>query len=163
MSSQPQYAVPDENLVPVSDAPSKLMAIPPSRMFIIKEALTKYHQKTGDPETYDASQGDGGASLKGVPPEILREATELLIKHGTGYDKPYGYDGFREAVVHDYWGIKESTGWGVQNVVAGIGGRDILMKAFDAMVHLGTGRLGDAVLTSAVPWISYIWGPYAAG
>jgi aspartate/methionine/tyrosine aminotransferase len=37
------------------------------------------------------------------------------------------------------------------------------MKAFDAMIHLGAGRIGDAVLTSAVPWISYNWGPYALG
>lgn len=163
-SIQPQFAVPDEHLVPVNDFPSKQQAIPPSRMFIIKEALKTYHEKTGgNSETFDASQGDGGASLKGVPPEILREAAELQIKHGTGYDKPYGYDGFRSAVANSYWKIKESTGWGTGNVVAGIGGRDILIKAFNAMIHLGAGRVGDALITSTVPWISYNWGPYAVG
>jgi aspartate/methionine/tyrosine aminotransferase len=133
-------------------------------MFIIKEALKTYKQNVGqDAATYDASQGDGGASLTGVPEDILREAVEMQIKHGTGYDKPYGYDGFRDAVANAYWQIDPATGWGPANVVAGIGGRDVLMKAYDAMVHLGTGRVGDVLLTSTVPWISYNWGPYAAG
>jgi aspartate/methionine/tyrosine aminotransferase len=158
------YAVPDENLIPLSDYPARRQEIPPSRMFIIKKALKVYKDKHGaNAETYDASQGDGGASLPGVPAEILRQATELHIKHGTGYDQPYGYDGFREAVANAYWQLDSKLGWGVANVVAGIGGRDILMKAFDAMIHLGTGRVGDALITTAVPWISYNWGPYAAG
>jgi len=164
MSQQPCYAVPDENLVPVSDFPKKQAEIPPSRMFIIKEALNTYRQKHGGAATvYDASQGDGGASLRGVAPDILRRAAELQIEHGTGYDQPYGYSGFRRAVVENYWKLNSTTGWGMANVVAGVGGRDVLMKAFAAMIHLGHGRVGDVVLTSAVPWISYNWGPYAAG
>ena len=49
------------------------------------------------------------------------------------------------------------------NILAGQGGRDVLMKAYSAMVHLGTGRVGDVLITSAVPWISYNWGPYVGG
>jgi len=163
MAVPPEYAVPEEHLVPISDFPRYRMKVPPSRMFIIKEALKTYRQNHDDGEAYDASQGDGGASLAGVPEPILRQALELQIQHGTGYDKPYGYDGFRNAVVNAYWALKPTTGWGTGNVVAGIGGRDILMKAFDAMINLGSKRVGDALLTSAVPWVSYNWGPYAAG
>lgn len=164
MTSQPHYAVPDEYLVPLTDYPARQMDIPPSRMFIIKKGLAAYKAKYGaDAKTFDASQGDGGASLPGVPPEILREAVEMHIKHGTGYDQPYGSDDFRKAVVEDYWNLNSSTGWGVKNVVAGIGGRDILMKAFRAMIGVGRGYQGDVLITSAVPWISYNWGPYSAG
>jgi aspartate/methionine/tyrosine aminotransferase len=133
-------------------------------MFLIRDALKAYQAKNGpEAQTFDASQGDGGASLDGVPADILRQAAELHIKQGTGYDQPYGYDGFRKAVAEAYWGLKAETGWGAKNVVAGIGGRDILMKAFQAMIFKGTGRVGDVVLTSAVPWVSYNWGPYVAG
>ena len=31
------------------------------------------------------------------------------------------------------------------------------------MIKLGTGRIGDALLVSRVPWISYTWGPYGLG
>jgi aspartate/methionine/tyrosine aminotransferase len=31
------------------------------------------------------------------------------------------------------------------------------------MLNLGSGRIGDVVLTSRVPWISYNWGPYGIG
>ncbi len=164
MSQQPRFAVPYETLIPVNEYPANQTEIPPSRMFIIKKGLDAYLAKVGkDAETYDASQGDGGASLDGVPAEIIMKAAEMHIKHGTGYDQPYGYDGFRNAVANAYWKINPATGWGPANVVAGIGGRDILMKAYDAMIHRGTRRVGDVLLTSAVPWISYNWGPYAAG
>ncbi|MFP4321976.1 MAG: aminotransferase class I/II-fold pyridoxal phosphate-dependent enzyme [Anaerolineales bacterium] len=164
MATPPRYAVPDDNLVPPNDFPAQQMSIPPSRMFLIKEALQTYKAKVGETaEVFDASQGDGGASLQGVPEAILRQALEMQIKHGTGYDKPYGYDGFRDAVANAYWNISPNTGWGPANILAGIGGRDVLMKAFSAMIHLGAGRVGDVLISSPVPWISYNWGPYAAG
>jgi aspartate aminotransferase len=93
----PEYAVPDKNLIPVNDYPAHMQDIPPSRMFTIKLALDKYKEKAGkDAVVYDASQGDGGESLPGVPREILERALELQIEHGTGYDKPYGTDYFRK-------------------------------------------------------------------
>src|SRR5688572_26708983 len=71
----PEYAVPNENLVPVNDYPSHMQNIPPSRMFTIKLALDKYKEKAGqDTPVYDASQGDGGESLPGVPRELLERA-----------------------------------------------------------------------------------------
>ena len=49
------------------------------------------------------------------------------------------------------------------NVVATVGGRDALVKAYQAMLALGHGREGDLIIVSRVPWISYNWGPYGIG
>jgi len=160
----PEYAVPVENRVPVSDYPTNMKTIPPSRMFTIKGALKKYQEKVGaDAPVYDASQGDGGASLPGVPKDILERALELQIEHGTGYDKPFGTDMFRKSAVEQYWKLDASLGWGEPNVIFTQGGRDGLTKAYQAMIALGHGRKGDLLVVSRVPWISYNWGPYATG
>ncbi len=160
----PRFAVPEKHLVPVNPYPSNQYAIPPSRMFIIKLSLKKYREKWGpDAAIFDASQGDGGASLPGVPAAILDQAHAIVKQHGTGYDFPYGTDAFRRAVVEDYWGLDPALGWGPTNVLAAVGGRDALLKAYSAMISLGTGRVGDVVMVSRVPWISYNWGPYAIG
>lgn len=132
-------------------------------MFEIKEALVTYRREFPDGVIFDASQGDGGASLPGVPAEILDEAHRLQCEHGTGYDKPFGTQMFRQAVVEEYWQLDASTGWGPANVIACQGGRDALLKGYDAASFLGHGRRGDFVVTSRVPWISYNWGPYAVG
>lgn len=166
MPDQPTYAVPDANLVPVNDYPSHQRSIPPSRMFLIKKGLAAYREKMGggaDIETYDASQGDGGASLPGVPRALLEKAFALQLEQGTGYDSPHGTPRFWNAVSEHYWQLDAATGWGPGNVAAVQGGRDGLVKVYQAMTRLGTGRVGDVLLTSAVPWISYNWGPYAVG
>jgi aspartate/methionine/tyrosine aminotransferase len=161
--TSPQFAVPDEHLIPVADFPYFMQNIPTSRMFIVKQALKTYRDNVGpDAVIYDASQGDGGKSLTGVPREILDQAHQMQLENGTGYGGPAGEEVFRRAVAEDYWRMDAATGWGPGNVVAGMGGRDILMKAYDAMIHKGRGRVGDVLITSAVPWISYNWGPYAA-
>jgi aspartate/methionine/tyrosine aminotransferase len=160
----PRFAVPDENLVPVNAYPRAMYQIPPSRMFTIKLSLKKYRDRMGaDATIFDASQGDGGASLPGVPADLLDRAHEMVKAHGSGYDFPYGCNEFREAVVEQYWQLDPALGWGPANVLAAVGGRDALEKAYTAMIALGTGRIGDAVLVSRVPWISYNWGPYAVG
>lgn len=160
----PQYAVDPEHRIPVVDYPGKMTPIPPSRMFTIKTALKTYQQKAGEEAVvYDASQGDGGASLPGVPRDILMQAAELQIEHGTGYDKPYGTELFRQVTYEDYWGIEPASGWTTENIIFCQGGRDALQKAYQAMVSLGTGRVGDLLLVSRVPWISYNWGPYGVG
>lgn len=160
----PRFVVPDENRVPVYDYPGRLAEIPPSRMFLIKKSLARYRDRMGaDAETFNASQGDGGESLPGVPHDILDRAHELVKAHGTGYDSPFGADVFRRAVIEQYWALDPALGWGTANVLATVGGRDALQKAYEAMIVLGTGRVGDVVLVSRVPWISYNWGPYALG
>jgi aspartate aminotransferase len=159
----PALVVEGSQLAGVDRSLSTMSAIPGSRMFEISDALAAYRKAHPDGTTFDASQGDGGASLPGVPAEILDEAHRLQREHGTGYDKPFGTEAFRRSVVEDYWGLDAATGWGTANVLACQGGRDALVKAYDAVQVLGHGRRGDFVVTSRVPWISYSWGPYEVG
>lgn len=160
----PQFVVPPANRIPVNRYPADMMAIPPSRMFLIRDALTKYKAQAGpDAPTYDASQGDGGASLPGVPVELLQRALELQIQHGTAYDQPWGTVRFRKAAAENYWHLDAASGWGPENIVFVQGGRDGLQKAYAAMVALGNQEVGDVFVVSRVPWISYNWGPYAIG
>lgn len=159
----PALVVRPQELTAIDESLARMAPIPGSRMFEIKEALAVFRATAPDREIFDASQGDGGASLPGVPAEVLAAAHELQLEHGTGYDKPFGTPEFRRAVVEDYWQLDAATGWGPENVLAGQGGRDALVKAYDAAQHLGHGRRGDFVVVSRVPWISYNWGPYAIG
>lgn len=164
MSDQvPTYAVPDPNLVPVSDHLKSLAPIPPSRMFLINKSLKVFTERNPQGKTFDASQGDGGASLPGVPLEILECAARLQYEHGTAYDMPYGTDAYRRCVLDKYWQINPGLGVGPGNVMGTAGGRDALVKAYQAMLALGHGREGDAIIVSRVPWISYNWGPYGIG
>lgn len=159
----PTYAVPEQNLVPVSDYLGNLYTIPPSRMFLINKSLKVYRQNNPESQNFDASQGDGGASLPGVPEALLERAAQLQIEHGTAYDMPFGTDAYRRSVIENYWQVDPGIGLGPANVVAGVGGRDVLVKAYQAMLALGHGRQGDVLVVSRVPWISYNWGPYGIG
>jgi aspartate/methionine/tyrosine aminotransferase len=132
-------------------------------MFLINKSLTVYKQAHPNGQTYDASQGDGGASLPGVPKEVLERAHQLQLAHGTAYDMPFGTEAYRKAVTEQYWKLEPSTGLGPANVIGTQGGRDALVKAYTAMLALGHGRLGDPIVVSRVPWISYNWGPYGIG
>jgi len=85
----PVFVVPDENLVPVSNHLSTMIPIPASRMFLIKQSLATYRQNNPGSQVFDASQGDGGASLPGAPLELLERAAQMQIEHGTGYDMPW--------------------------------------------------------------------------
>ncbi len=159
----PVFALDEKNLVPVSDHLKQMADIPPSRMFLINKSLKVYVEKNAGAKIFDASQGDGGASLPGVPRAILERASQLQIEHGTAYDMPFGTDAYRKAVVEQYWKLDSSSGWGPANVLGTAGGRDALIKAYQAMMALGYGRQGDLIMVSRVPWISYNWGPYGVG
>jgi len=159
----PEYAVPEKNLVPVSGYLTDLFSIPPSRMFLINKSLRVYKEKHPNDMIFDASQGDGGASLPGVPRELLVRAGELQIEHGTAYDMPFGTDAYRRSVYEQYWKIEPDLGLSPSNIIATVGGRDGLVKAYQAMLALGHGREGDVIVVSRVPWISYNWGPYGIG
>jgi len=159
----PVFAVPEANLVPVNDYLKKLFAIPPSRMFLINKSLKVYTEKHPGDKIFDASQGDGGASLPGVPRLLLERAAQMQIEHGTAYDMPYGTDAFRKVVIEKYWKLDAKLGYGPNNVLGTVGGRDALVKAYQAMLALGYGREGDVLIVSRVPWISYNWGPYSIG
>ena len=162
-NTTPVYAVPDANLIPVSGYLKDSMPIPPSRMFLINKSLSVYREKNPGSATFDASQGDGGASLPGVPRTILERAAQMQIEHGTAYDMPFGTNDYRKAVVEQYWKLDPDTGYGPANVLGTCGGRDALVKAYEAMLALGHGRQGDLIAVSRVPWISYNWGPYSVG
>lgn len=163
-SNNPVYVVDSQYRLPVSDAPAHMTPIPPSRMFEIKKALDGYLAKAGKgAEVFDASQGDGGASLPGTPADILRRAAELQIEHGTGYDQPFGTAQFRKVTAEKYWKFTPESGFGPENIAFVQGGRDGLNKAYQAMVALGHKRSGDLLVVSRVPWISYSWGPYSLG
>jgi aspartate aminotransferase len=162
-NTTPVFAVDEKNLVPVSEHLKQMMDIPPSRMFLINKSLKVYQEKQPDAKIFDASQGDGGASLPGVPKAILERAAQLQIEHGTAYDMPFGTDAYRKSVIEQYWKLDASSGWGPANVLGTAGGRDALVKAYQAMLALGHGRQGDLIMVSRVPWISYNWGPYEVG
>ncbi len=160
----PEFAVPAANRIPVNHYPADMLPIPPSRMFLIRDALNKYKETAGaDAPTYDASQGDGGASLPGVPVEVLNRAHELQLKQGTAYNQPWGTAQFRKAAADLYWKFEPDTGFGTENIVFVQGGRDGLQKAYAAMAAMGNGEIGDALVVSRVPWITYNWGPYSVG
>src|SRR5215216_2048773 len=162
-NTTPVFAVDEKNLVPVSDHLKQMMDIPPSRMFLINKSLKVYREKNAGSPIYDASQGDGGASLPGVPRAILERALELQIAHGSAYDMPFGTEAYRRSVIEQYWKLDSASGWGPANVLATAGGRDGLVKVYQAMMALGHRREGDIVMVSRVPWISYNWGPYGVG
>jgi aspartate/methionine/tyrosine aminotransferase len=133
-------------------------------MFLIRDALQTYRAKMGaDAVTFDASQGDGGASLPGVPAEILERALQIQIEHGTAYDQPWGTARFRKAAAENYWHLDSASGWGQDNIVFTQGGRDGLQKAYAAMISVANHEIGGLLVVSRVPWISYNWGPYALG
>jgi aspartate aminotransferase len=162
-NSVPVLAVDEKNLIPVSDHLRQMVNIPPSRMFLINKSLKVYQEKNPGVQTFDASQGDGGASLPGVPRAILERASQLQIEHGTAYDMPFGTEAYRKAVVEQYWKLDSDLGWGPANVLGTAGGRDALVKVYGAMLALGHGRQGDLIMVSRVPWITYNWGPYGVG
>ena len=162
-NATPVLAVDEKNLVPVSVHLKQMMDIPPSRMFLINKSLKVYQEKNPGSPVFDASQGDGGASLPGVPRSILERAAQLQVEHGSAYDMPFGTEAYRKSVIEQYWKLDASSGWGPGNVLATVGGRDGLVKAYQAMMALGYGREGDLIMVSRVPWISYNWGPYGVG
>jgi aspartate aminotransferase len=162
-NTTPVLALDEKYLIPVSDHLRHMIDIPPSRMFLINKSLKVYEEKNKDSKLYDASQGDGGASLPGTPKPILERALQLQLEHGTAYDMPFGTEAYRKAVIEQYWKLDSSSGWGTANVMGTTGGRDALVKAYQAMLALGHGRQGDLIMVSRVPWITYNWGPYGVG
>ncbi|MDZ4769430.1 MAG: pyridoxal phosphate-dependent aminotransferase [Chloroflexota bacterium] len=160
----PIFVQPPEKRIPVNGYPGNMAEIPASRMFLIREALKAYRDTHGaDAVTFDASQGDGGASLPGVPRELLERALQLQLDHGSAYDQPFGTAQFRKAAAEQYWQFTTASGWGQSNIVFVQGGRDGLQKAYNAMITLGAKEIGSVIVVSRVPWVSYNWGPYAIG
>jgi aspartate/methionine/tyrosine aminotransferase len=87
----------------------------------------------------------------------------MQLEHGTAYDMPFGTEAYRRSIIERYWGLNPAMGIGPENVIGTVGGRDALIKAYQAMLALGYNRIGDVLVVSRVPWISYNWGPYGVG
>src|SRR5258707_2500745 len=143
-NTTPVYAVPDANLVPVSAYLKDMLAIPPSRMFLINKSLKVYQEKNPGVPVFDASQGDGGASLPGVPKAILERAAQMQIEHGTSYDMPFGTEAYRKAVVEQYWKLDTGLGYGPANVLGTCGRRDAIVLELQVKSVPRPRRLTDA-------------------
>src|SRR4026207_710581 len=102
-NATPVFAVDEKNLIPVSDHLKQLVDIPPSRMFLINKSLKTYKDKYPDSPIYDASQGDGGASLPGTPTYILGRRLQTQARQGPPYDMPFGTEAYRKSVIEQYW------------------------------------------------------------
>jgi aspartate aminotransferase len=135
--------------------------LPASQMFLIKQGLDRFRGAHPSREVFDASQGDGGASLGGISREELAHALCRFLPQtsATTYGTPQGDKRVRESIVYNYYGVSSGT---PDHVVVCDGGRDALQKWYQA-IGLKTGIAGEAVLTSAAPWISYGHGSYLGG
>ncbi|MEC7984244.1 MAG: aminotransferase class I/II-fold pyridoxal phosphate-dependent enzyme [Myxococcota bacterium] len=132
--------------------------IQPSKMFVIKEELKAFVEKNPTVPIYNASQGDGGMSLGGIPPEELAQALlRYLPTHGsTKYGDPVGRADIREAIAKNYYGFSTL---GADNIILGDGGRDLLQKWYQ-LIQQGCGHVGGSLIVSAAPWGSYMQGTY---
>lgn len=137
--------------------------LPVSNMFLIKQELAAFERNHPGLQTYDASQGDGGATLGGIRPEELANALIQFLpnKQTTAYGRPNGDQRVREALLRNYWKL-DTIGFTPEQILVCDGGRDALQKWYQA-IHMQTGRMGLTVITSSAPWISYAHGTYVNG
>ncbi len=161
----PRFVVPDQNLIPVDPYLGSLYETPPSRMFIIKLSLKKYVEKMRARRRSPMTPRRGTAAHR-CPVSRRRywtARTKWSRRTAPATISPMGRTNSAKRSIEQYWQLDPALGWGPKNVLATVGGRDALVKAYTAMIALGTGGSGDAVMTSRVPWISYNWGPYGVG
>ncbi len=136
----------------------------PSKMFTIKLELNEFQKSNPTIPVYDASQGDGGMSLGGIPrEEIARAIVEYLpTDRATKYGDPIGNEMIRKAIYENYYHFDSDTGLTPDNIIMGDGGRDVLQKWYQA-IQQSIGKYGDNIMVSAAPWGSYLEGPYVNG
>jgi len=158
----PQYLDNAEHRVPLLRFNKR--EVWPSKMFTIKLELDEFTRDNPDMPVYDASQGDGGMSLGGIPKqEIARALLEYLPEERTTkYGDPVGSLILRKAIFENYYKFDSETGLSPDNIVIGDGGRDLLQKWYQAIVQ-STGGNGDFIIVSAAPWGSYPEGSYING
>lgn len=139
-------------------------ALPPSQMFLIKKGLESYRRDRPGHPVFDASQGDGGASLGGIAREELSTALCRFLPsvHATAYGTPQGDARVRRVIFENFYGLSSDSGLSPDHVVLTDGGRDALSKWYQA-IGIMTGLTGECLLVSAAPWISYGPGAYLSG
>lgn len=160
--SVPQYCDNDEHKNPIITF--KKREVWPSKMFMIKLELDKFVQHNPGKEIFDASQGDGGLSLGGIPKEELAEALKSFLPETrtTQYGDPVGSLRVRKAIFENYYRFDQNTGLTPENIIIGDGGRDILQKWYQAILQ-SSGTYGGNILVSAAPWGSYPEAVYING
>src|SRR3989338_4605583 len=138
--------------------------LPSSQMFLIKQGLEVFKQHHPDLPVYDASQGDGGASLSPIPTEEIVDAIGRFLSQSqtTSYGKPEGAARVREVLFNRYYRLEGSTDISPAHVVTTCGGRDALQKWYQSIALL-TRAAGQCVIVSAAPWQSYAQGGYLSG
>ena len=140
--------------------PTKLnkRIIMPSKMFLIKEELNTFASTHPDTPIYNASQGDGGLTLGGIPPRELAEAlVRYLPEEGsTKYGDPVGRADIREAILRNYYRLPSLS---TDHIILGDGGRDLLQKWYQ-LIQQSSGQTGGSILVSSAPWGSYMQGTY---
>ncbi|MEO0123172.1 MAG: aminotransferase class I/II-fold pyridoxal phosphate-dependent enzyme [candidate division WOR-3 bacterium] len=158
----PQFCDKEENLIPVSKYNRR--DVWPSKMFTIKLELDEFSKNNPNIPVYDASQGDGGMSLGGIPKQEIAEALLKYLPDNrtTKYGEPNGSFILRKAIYENYYRFDSDTGLTPENILVGDGGRDILQKWYQA-ISQDTGGNGDFILVSAAPWGSYPEGTYING
>ena len=139
-------------------------SLPGSQMFLIKQGLEVFKQQYPDLPVYDASQGDGGASLSPIHPEEIVDAIGRFLSstQTTSYGKPEGDARVREALFSRYYRLDGCRDLNPSHVVTTCGGRDALQKWYQSIALL-TGAAGQCVIVSAAPWQSYAQGGYLNG
>ncbi len=159
---RPQYIDKKEHRFPVFRFSRR--EVWPSKMFTIKLELEEFTRNNPDKPVYDASQGDGGMSLGGIPKNEIAQAllNYLPEERTTKYGDPIGSFILRKVIFENYYKFDSETGLSPDNIVIGDGGRDILQKWYQAIVQ-STGGNGDFIIVSAAPWGSYPEGSYING
>ena len=158
----PKYSDSSKHRIPVFSMDRRI--VKPSGMFTIKLELDEFIQENPGVNVFDASQGDGGFSLGGIPPSELAVALQNYLPktQSTKYGNPIGREDVRKAVCENYYRFDSISKLNPDNIIFGDGGRDILQKWYQLVVH-NINRCGDVVLVSAAPWSSYAQGTYING
>lgn len=140
-----------------------LRQIPTSNMFLIKAELDVFLRQHPGRRIFDASQGDGGASLGGVLRDELASALLMFLSENqtTAYGKPHGDPRVRGVLLENYWHL-DKLRYSIEQIIVCDGGRDALQKWYQA-ICMHTGKIGLTVIASAAPWISYAHGSYVNG
>jgi aspartate/methionine/tyrosine aminotransferase len=138
--------------------------LPESQMFLIKQGLEVFRQRSPHLPVYDASQGDGGASLSPIPSEEIVDAIRSFLSRSqtTSYGKPEGDARVRDVLFNRYYRLEGSTDISPAHVLTTCGGRDALQKWYQSIALL-TRTAGQCVIVSAAPWQSYAQGGYLSG
>ena len=99
----------------------------PSKMFTIKLELKEFEKNNPGVPVYDASQGDGGASLGGIPKAELVRALNIFLpdEQTTMYGTPVGRADVRKAIFENYHKLDDACGLDSDNIIIGEGGRDL--------------------------------------